>query len=144
MHIAIVGPLSDRQFNKLLEKVVNEYDGRLEAHFQQTHGLDVVVNWHIESFYMITPSETFYEYVKSTVTKPGVVILSQRRWRRYDGALGWYEYGNISTSTVYTFYYMPWYMDSHNVVHEVSHHLHHVLNASPDCTHAVEDLCCTN
>ncbi len=94
-----------------------EYDDVLTAKYGEA------LDWDIHSFYQIKPSEELYNHVFEEAKKadePYLIVLMERSWTRYGGALGWADCEG-STATIYTFRFWPFYLDTHNCRHEMAH-----------------------
>lgn len=119
-NVYLLGPLSQRQFNKNLERI-GEYDELLSRKFNLAPR---DLTYDIHSFYQVaTPLEALYDWVRGEAEKspdPYLIILYKRTWTRYGGALGWADCEG-STSTVYTVRWLPFWIDTHVIRHEMAH-----------------------
>ena len=94
-----------------------EHDKLLEGKYGEP------LDYDIHSFYQIKPSEALYDLVFNLAAKdndPYLIILMERTWTRYGGWLGWANCEG-ATANIFTFRWMPWYIDSWVIAHEMAH-----------------------
>lgn len=115
-HVYFVGVMSQWQFNKALADIA-EYTVRLSEKYT------VELDWNIHGYYQVQSSEELYNFIFTEAAKandPYLIILLDRTWTRYGGALGWADCEG-ATATIHSLTWLPFYLSTWVIKHEMAH-----------------------